>query len=160
MSFFKKIGKTVKKVTKPITKTAGKVLKTAAPIASMVPGLGTVVGAAAGVVGDVLSPDKQAKIDDAVERDNYVDVAKIEDTIVKNNPSVDTSTLVAATSEMTQKAIESNPTATIKDDNAVTKVNTGTKVMQFIKKYFVWIGAGLLGVLFLTKGGKSRRKSW
>lgn len=158
MGFFSKIAKGVTSAVKSVTKTVGKVVKTVAPVASLIPGVGALAGAAGAVVGNLLDPDKEQAIYEAIDGDGTVRVDKIENTLIANNPSIDAGTLQVATSAITQNALTNTPTAKIDDSKSLTTVDTMTKIVQWCKSNFLIIGGAVLGFLFLTKGGKGRRK--
>lgn len=159
MSLLKKIGKGIGKAAKSVGKVAGGVLKTAAPIVSIVPGIGTLVGGAASVVGELISPTKQAQIEQAVQRDNVVEVHKIEQTIQAQNPSVNPFELKQATHEMTKQALQAVPTAKINDTQSMTEISTSVKIMQFVKSNIVVLGLGVIGVLAVFSMNKGKKKS-
>lgn len=158
MGLFSKIGKAVSGAVKTVTKTVGKVAKTVAPIATLVPGVGTAAGAALGIAGNLLSPEKEAAIYEAVDDQGVVKVDKIENTLIANNPSIDTGTLTAATQQITANALANTPTAKVDDSKSVTTVDTMTKILQWCKSNFLIIGGVILGILFLTKGGSKGRR--
>lgn len=160
MSFFKKIGKAIGKVGKAVGSIVGKVVKTVAPVAAIIPGVGGIVAAGASVVGNLLSPEKQNSIEQAVARDGEVKLEKIEETIYSHNPTLNTTTLQQATLEMANKALNTTPTATINDSNSISSVSFGTKALQWLRKNVMFVGLGLLGFLMLNndKKGYSRRK--
>jgi hypothetical protein len=160
MSFFKNIGKAIGKVGKVVGSTTGKILKTVAPVAAIIPGVGTAVSAAAGTLGEVLSPTKQDAIIEAVSEQGVVKVDKIEDTIVNNNPNVDAATLQVATSQMTELAVAAVPNATVDDTRSATNISTGTKIIQWVKNNMLIVGGFVVGLfLIMNQGGNSRRKS-
>lgn len=160
MGFFSKIGKSIGKVAKGVGKTVGKVVKTVAPVASVIPGVGGLVSAAGSIVGEVLDPTKQAKIAEAVSDQGVVKLDKIEETIIDQNPSIDAGTLTAATAAMTNQALRSAPAAKIDDSNSLTKVDTMTKIIQWVKSNFIIFGGAALGLLFILKGDKGRRRRY
>lgn len=158
MSFFKSVGKALGNVGK----IGGKVLKTVAPIASIVPGLGTLIAVGANVVGNVLDPQKTDAIVEAVERDGVVKVEKIEQTIIQENPHIDTATLQVATKAVTQRAVEAVPTATIDDSKSLTNVSTVDKIVQWVKSNIVLALGGVVAVYLLMTGKKKNnfKSNW
>lgn len=160
MSFFKSIGKAVGGAVKAVGSVTGKVLKTVAPVAAIIPGVGTAVAAGAAVLGNVLSPDKQEKIEQAVSQQEVVKVDKIESTIVKENPSIDSASLQVATQQMVNQALATTPTAKIDDSQSITNISTTTKLIQWIKANAVLVLGGLgVALLLLTDNKKLRRKT-
>lgn len=158
MSFFKSIGKAIGGAAKAVGSVAGKVLKTVAPVAAIIPGVGSVVAAGASILGNVLSPDKQEKIEQAVSQQEVVKVDKIESTIVKENPSIDAASLQAATQQMVNQALATTPTAKIDDSQSMTNISTTTKLIQWVKSNALLVLAGVGGLLYFMnqKGGKRR----
>jgi len=160
MGFFSKIGKGISNAVKGVTKVVGNVVKTVAPVAAIIPGVGGIVSAVAGIVGEVLSPTKQAAIEEAVGEQGVVKVDKIENTILASNPNIDAGTLQAATSAMTQQALNANPTAKIDDSNSLTNVPFMTKAIQWVKSNFLIVGAGVVGLFLIFKNKGGRRRRW
>ena len=156
MGFFSNVGKALGKVAN----VAGNVLKTAGSVASVIPGVGAIVGAGATMVGSILSPDKEEKIVQAVAEQKVVKTAKIEQTIVDDNPDIDAVTLQAATTNMTKKALAANPTAKVDDSGSLTNIPFTTKAIQWIKSNLVLVCGGAIAAyfLFFKKGG--RRRGW
>ena len=160
MSFFKKVGKAIGGAVKTVTKTVGNVVKTVAPVAAVIPGIGGLISGAASIVGEVLSPTKQASIVEAVSDQGVVKVDRIEDTILSENPHIDANTLRTATTAMTELAVAANPTAKIDDSNAsVTQIATFDKIIQWVKSNFLIVAGAGLAIFLLTKqkGGRRRR---
>lgn len=158
MSFFKSIGKAIGGVAKTVGSVTGKVLKTVAPVAAIVPGIGTAISAGAAVLGNVLSPDKQEAIEQAVHEQEVVKVEKIEETIIKNNPSIDSTTLQAATQQMVNQAIATTPTAKVDDSQSLTNVSSFTKFTQWIKSNAILVLAGVGGLFYFMNQNGGRRR--
>lgn len=158
MSFFKSIGKAVGKVGKTVGKVTGKALKTVAPVAAIVPGVGGIVAAGASVLGNVLSPEKQEKIEQAVNQQEVVKVDKIEETILKNNSSVDTATLQAATNQMVNQALATTPTASVDDSKSITNVSTSTKLTQWVKSNAILVLGGMAAIFLYMSNNKGFRR--
>lgn len=162
MSFFKKIGKAIGNTVKVGGKVIGKVAKTAAPLAAMVPGAGALVSAGASIVGNVLDPDKQEKIIDAVENQQNIKVEKIEETILKQSPHISGDVLTAATEVMIDASLAKSPNATIDDSKSLTTVDTKSKIVQFIKKNALYIGGAIVAFFMFSnsKNSKKSKKRW
>ncbi|NDW09065.1 hypothetical protein [Dysgonomonas sp. 520] len=160
MSFFKKVGNALGKAAKTVTKVTGKVLKTAAPVAAMIPGIGTAVAGAASVVGEVLSPTKQEAIIEAVQDQGVVKVDKIENTILQNNPNIDSATLQVATQQMTKAAVAAAPDAKVDDSKALTDIPTTTKIIQWVKSNILLVAGGAVALFLVLKGKGGRRRRW
>lgn len=159
MSFFKSIGKAIGGATKAVTKVTGNVLKTVAPVAAIIPGVGAAVSGAASVLGNVLSPTKQEAIENAVHEQEVVKVEKIEQTILKENPSIDSQTLQAATQQMVNQTLSTTPTAKVDDTQSLTNISTVTKILQWVKSNAILVLGGLgIGLFFLTNNKNSRRR--
>lgn len=158
MSFFKKIGKGIGKVVKTTGKVTGKVLKTAAPVASLVPGVGALASAGASLVGNALSPDKQQSIEDAVEQQGVIKVDKIEQTIAKQNPTLDSDVVQATTKAMINQALSKNPNVEIDDSKSVTSVESSTKLFQWIKSNAVVCVIGIVALFVFLSDKKGARR--
>lgn len=158
MSFFKSIGKAIGGAAKAVTKVTGNVLKTVAPVAAIVPGVGGLVAGAASVLGNVLSPTKQEAIENAVHEQEVIKVEKIEQTILKENPSIDSQTLQAATQQMVNQTLSTTPTAKVDDSQSLTNISTTTKILQWIKSNAILVLGGLGVALFFLTNNKSRRR--
>lgn len=157
MSFFKSIGKAIGKVGKTVGKVTGNVLKTVAPVAAIVPGVGAAVAGAASILGNVLSPTKQEAIENAVHEQEVVKVEKIENTILKENPSIDSQTLQAATQQMVNQTLSTTPTAKVDDSQSLTNISTTTKILQWVKSNAILVLGGLgVGLFFLTNNNRRR----
>lgn len=160
MSFFKSIGKAIGGAAKAVGKVTGNVLKTVAPVAAIVPGVGAAVAGAASVLGNVLSPPKQEAIENAVHEQEVVKVEKIEQTILKENPSIDSQTLQAATQQMVNQTLTTTPAAKVDDSQSLTNISTTTKILQWIKSNAILVLGGLgVGLYFFTNN-KSRRRRY
>lgn len=160
MGLFSKITKGIGKAVSSVTKVAGKVIKTAAPVAALIPGVGTLASVAGSVIGNVLDPVKEQAIYEAVDDQGTVLVHKIENTVLENNPNIDAGTLQVATQAITNNALANTPTAKVDDSQSLTNIDTMTKIVQWCKSNFLIIGGAVLGFLFLTKGGKGRRRRY
>lgn len=156
-SLFQKIGKGLANAAKFVgQKVLKPALNTVSAVASVIPGVGTIVGAAAGIVADLIPGETQAAIVNAVDRDQVVKVEKIEETIAAANPGISTPDLVKGAKAMTEVAQTLVPTATVSDEKAITSISFSDKLKAFYGKYKKWIfggvGAILLTVLFFVFG--------
>lgn len=156
MSLFSSIGKVIGSVGK----VTGKVLKTVAPVASIIPGVGTIVSGAAGVLGNVLSPEKSADVVTAVQEQGEIKVDKLENTIAQAAPQASPVQVQQMAVQATKELTAVVPTATINDSQSAANVDFMTKAMQWVKAHLLIVGAVLIGGVFFFTRKKGGRKRW
>lgn len=156
MSFFKNIGKGLAKAAKGVVKTVGKVANGVAKVAGA---SGIPIISSIGSVLDMAIPDaKVVEMQAAVVDAGKVDVQKVEETVAKYEPNV---VKAQAATQVLTKALASSTGATIDDSKAVTNIDSGTKLLQWFKKPFVWgssAAVAVIGLIVYFNKGKKRRR--
>lgn len=162
MSFFRKLGKGIGNTFKVGGRILGKAIKVATPIVGMVPGIGPLAGAATGVLGNVLDPQKSDSMISKVVEDGVVKVDKVESTISNQNPQMTALEVQKATSVAVKELTTIVPSAKVDDGKAVTKISMFEKLSQWVKSNLLLVGIGLVSVwFFFFKSGKNKpRKRW
>ena len=161
MGLFKKIGSKVKQATKWVgNSVVGKSVNGVGKIlaASNIPVLSTV-----GAVIDKAIPDVQkvAQMVDKATEAGFVDVAKVEETVINANPNIDSATLKQASQAIVKVLDQDTPVnVTIDDTRSITKIS----IFERVKNFFIgnkWaLVAFPVGIYFLKKNSKKSNKKY